>query len=141
MNPWSQLPNADHIDWAIESFKKDRFIWGRAYNKVWGKLGNRNSLPPFKAMAAAGQVFEGELWDEVWSTFEGVIGSSSWHATYESAGCTIAALLFYDDCDQYLAMTYEQLKVWAELSERPQAVLLLPMKWVQENEVLSNVTA
>jgi hypothetical protein len=63
--------------------------------------------------------------------------SAGWDGQVPRAGVTeaknaILALIVYDDCDQYLQMTYEQLKVYAVLSEKPQAVLLLPMVYVKE---------
>lgn len=53
---------------------------------------------------------------------------------YGAFRMTLLALVAYDDCDRYLQMSYDELQVWAKLSEQPQAVLLLPLKWVQEHE-------
>jgi hypothetical protein len=47
-------------------------------------------------------------------------------AAFETAYDAILALFVYDDCDQYLNMSSEQLRMWAILTEQPAAVLLLP---------------
>ena len=51
---------------------------------------------------------------------------------WDAARDAISALVAYDDCDQFLNMPYEKLKVWTVLSEDPRAVLLLPMVYVKE---------
>jgi hypothetical protein len=48
--------------------------------------------------------------------------SAAWSVAYDA----ILALFVYDDCDQYLSMTSEELQVWALVTEHPAAVLLLP---------------
>ena len=58
------------------------------------------------------------------------------NAARNAARDSILALVAYDDCDAYLGISYEQLKVYALLGERPQAILLLSLKRVQEHETL-----
>jgi hypothetical protein len=122
-NAWSHLPNAHHIDWVLESVKENPKLWVAALNAACNAAWN----------AALGAV-RGAAWDAA--------RSAAWDAASDAALDTaqdaIAALVAYDDCDQFLAMTYEKLRVWAILSEDHRAVLLLPMVYVKEK--LANLT-
>jgi hypothetical protein len=51
---------------------------------------------------------------------------AAWDVARSAAFEAILALFAYDDCEQYLSMTSEQLRMWATLTEQPAAVLLLP---------------
>ena len=55
-----------------------------------------------------------------------------WDAVKDAVWDAIVALVAYNDCDQYLNMSYKKLLVYASLSEKPQAMLLLPMVYVRE---------
>ena len=121
MKPWSHLPNAQLIDWVLESVKNNPYMWRHEWAANWAAnwAAARNA-----ALLAARN-----------STSDGASDGAL------TAACdSILALIAYDDCQQYLDMSYEQLKVYALLSERPQAVLLLPLKWVRENETLVTPT-
>jgi hypothetical protein len=61
-----------------------------------------------------------------WNAAQGAAWNAAQGVSYYAAQSAILALIAYDNCDQYLNMTSEELKVWAYLSERPAAVLLLP---------------
>jgi hypothetical protein len=100
---WQHLPNADHIDWVLESLKEDHTLWAEAWS-------GRHDAARDAAWATAGD---------------------AWLAA-QTTSSAIAALIVYDNCDQYLAMGYEKLRVYAILSEKPQARLLLPMAYVLE---------
>ena len=125
MNAWSQLPNAALIDWVLQSAKDNPELWVAALNDAW--------------IAA---------WREAWNAGERADRGEAWDAAldvtmekeqYTACG-VLAALVAYDDCDMYLSMSYDELHAWALLSETPQAVLMLPLKWVQEHEQQSMVT-
>ena len=125
MNAWQHLPNASHIDWVIGSVKTHSREWADAHN-------------------AARDAARAEAWNAAWNAARDAAldadRSAAWNAALDAARDAawevILALVAYDDCDQYLSMSYEQLLTYAILSERPQAVLLLPLKWIQENETL-----
>ena len=133
MKPWSHLPNAHLIDWVLESLKTDPDSWNTARDAAWN---------------AAEDAVVGAAWDAAWDAARDAARNAArdaawdaardaaWDAARDAAQNLLAALIAYDDCQQYLDMTYEQLKIYALLSEKPQAVLLLPLKWVQENENL-----
>ena len=122
---WSHLPNAHHIDWVLASLKETPELWGVTWSAA------RDA-----ARAAAWDA----AWDAAWSAARDAAWSAAWSAARDAArtaasaaaGDAISALVSYDDCDQFLSMSYEQLKLWAVLSEDPRAVLLLPMVYVRE---------
>ena len=64
--------------------------------------------------------------------------NQAWKQAYDQASGVLVALIAYDDCDQYLSMTFDELKTWVALTEKPQAILLLSMVYVKEqtNECL-----
>jgi hypothetical protein len=72
----------------------------------------------------------GEAWDAAMEAAQDaawdVARDAARSAAFEAAYDAILALFAYDDCDQYLDMTGEELKVWSYLSEHPVAILLLP---------------
>ena len=70
-----------------------------------------------------------KLWE---AAAHAVEWSAAWGAARDAASASLLSLVIYDDCDQYLALGYEKLKVYAVLSEKPQAILLLPMAYVRE---------
>jgi hypothetical protein len=132
MNAWDNLPNAKHIDFIIESVKKypDEWVAARdatydaAYNAAWGAAW-------------------GETWDAVRSAALGAAGNSSWYAlrsaAWGSVSDAILSLVAYDDCEQYLDMSYNELLFMAKLTELPATVLLLPyvkaMELIKEKQI------
>ena len=137
MKPWSHLPNAHLIDWALESVKNNPYMWRHEWAANWAA--NWNAARDAALLAARNSARDA-AWhaavDASWDVAYGAAWSAASNAAYYAANVSILALVAYDDCDQYLNMSYEQLKVYALLSERPQAVTLLPLKWVQENECM-----
>lgn len=138
---WSHLPNARHIDWVLKSLKENPELWVAARHASWDAT-----------MFAAWDAAWGAVWDavsdstrdavydaaraEVWDAAPTPAPAPAWDAAgtkaWDAARATILALIAYDDCDQFLSMSYKRLKVWAVLSEDSRAVLLLPMVYVRE---------
>ena len=129
MKPWSHLPNAHLIDWALESLKTNPDSWRSAYDATYNAALNAAYDPAWDAAWNA-------AWNAAYRAAYRAARDATGDAGYNAASVSILALVVYDDCDQYLGMSYEQLKVYAILSERSQAILLLPLKWVQENECM-----
>ena len=131
MNAWSKLPNAKHIDWVLASLKSNIDTWNQAYDQALDQARIQASIQ------ARNQVWEqvrNQTWYEAWhQAYE-----QSYDQAWEQARDVLLALIAYDDCDQYLCMTYNELKTWALVSEKPQAILLLSMVYVKEqtNECL-----
>ena len=118
---WSHLPNAHHIDWVLASLKENPELWDASWSvasdAAWEAASDKT-----KDSARQPPMFA--AWDTAWGTSKGVARAAVQN--------TILVLIAYDDCDQFLSMSYERLKVWATLSEDPRAVLLLPMVYVKE---------
>ena len=130
MNAWSHLPNAHLIDWVLESVKNNPDSWRSAYDAYHATRDARRAA----AYDAVWNTTRDALWNAARDAAWDAVARETVGAARGAARDSILALVAYDDCDQYLDMTYEQLKVYALLSERPQAVLLLPLKWVQEQQ-------
>ena len=139
MNKWSQLANARLIDWILESLRINYSLWydAHAHDEVYDD-------DDYEAWNAAYESAWNAALDTgletVWGAVENATRDAAWGTGLTMAQGAILALMVYDDCDQYLSMTYDQLLTWALLSERPQVVLLLPLKWVQEHEPLVTLT-
>lgn len=138
MNAWSNLPNADHIDWVLASLTNDSHKWKMAVEFTY-KLNIIEDYDVFYTVAWNEAANKGriEQWEESQFTAISILKEQSLASQtfWVSAGWyALAALVAYDDVKLYLEMSYDQLAVWAKVSQKPQALLLLAMKWVQENE-------
>ena len=104
MKPWSHLPNADLIDWVLESLKTDPEKWRRAENAV---------LNATQSMAWTWNASRSEAWNAAMITISAAARTMVLNAVYDAARDTIwdvfLVLVAYDDCDQYLQMSYDQL--------------------------------
>jgi len=109
---WSHLPNAAHIERLLASVKAHPEQWTTATDASWNT-----------ALDLAWHASYDAAWDAAYDATCTVVARAS--ARYAAWGA-IAALVVYDDCSQYLSMTSDQLRVWAILSEKPAAILLLP---------------
>lgn len=121
IKPWSHLSNATQIEWVIASAKRNPAVWKDGF---------------FLSREGVQIEARTRAWDAAWQS-----RVFTWHdadaaVSLYGARAAIFAFITYSDCHEYLSMTYEQLHAWAILSESPQAILLLPMKWVQENECM-----
>lgn len=122
---WSHLPNAHHIDWMLASLKENQELWSAAWSEsrfavrpeAWDEAWNAAKITSWDSVMLA-------AWDTIRIAAKNQARSAGW-----SAG---VALIYFADCDQFLSMSYERLKVWAVLSEDPCAILLLPMIYVKE---------
>jgi len=130
--PWSDLPNATHIDWVLASVKENSELWNAAWdaavNAAWDAAWDAARSA---ARNAARDAARNAAWNAAWyAGAEAVAEARS--AARSAASASLLSLVAYDDCDQYLALGYEKLRVYATLSEKPQAILLLPMAYVRE---------
>lgn len=133
MNAWEHLSNARHIDWVLESMNKRPEIWVAAYDPALVVVrGAARDAAWGEALTATDDANRYAAWNAArdtafWSARDAYRG-----AVYHAARDAICALIAYDDCEQYLSMTSEELKAWALMTEYPAAVLLLPMVVVRE---------
>ena len=131
MNAWSNLPNAKHIDWVLASFKSNIDIWSQASDQAWKQAYEQAwSQARDQARVQARVKAYNQAWNQAYK--------QAYSQARNQASGVLLALAAYDDCDQYLSMTFDELKTWTALTEKPQAILLLPMAYVKEkiNECL-----
>ena len=127
--PWSDLPNTHHIDWVLNSLKENPELWYEAWDELWNRARDASwDKARTKVLGAA----RGASLDAVWEAVRRAARAAAIEAARAAARDVLVALIAYDDCDQYLNMGYEKLKIYAILSDKPQAVLLLPMMYVRE---------
>jgi hypothetical protein len=119
MSVWSDLSNAAHIDRVLASVNKHPRIWCVAFDLAWAAARRG-------ARAAAWNAVRDAVRHAAWSAVRSVAQDAARSTAYDAAYDAILALFAYDDCEQYLAMTSEELRAWAMLTEHPAAVLLLP---------------
>jgi hypothetical protein len=136
-NAWSHLPNAHHIDWVLASLKENPELWDAARDAAWDEAWDTARAEAMSAARdavwdAARDAARDAAWSAAWYAARGAGWSAARDAPRAAARDAISALVAYDDCDQFLNMPYEKLKVWTVLSEDPRAVLLLPMVYVKE---------
>ena len=155
MNAWSNLPNAKHIDWVLASLKSNIDVWNQAYDQAWyeardqaydqARVQARDQARVQALNQALDQAWyeaRDQAYDQAYDQALDQVSDQAWNQArgqaYEQASGVLVALIAYDDCDQYLSMTFDELKTWVALTEKPQAILLLPMKYVKEklNECL-----
>lgn len=144
MKAWSHLPNSHHIDWVIESLKQNPWLWAEV--RALGHLVKdavrvaawNEACAAAIAMSRVNEVADAMHASVVWwpnsAGFASAVVRMGLVPT-ASGGVAQGAILVlaaYDDCDQYLNMGYEKLKMYAMISEKPQAILLLPMVYVRE---------
>jgi Tfp pilus assembly protein PilV len=121
MNKWSHLPNAKHIDWILASLQANPEKWRDAYIRVdaWND-----------AMNATWNAASDTIWNAArnaswaaWKSAVNAVGMAAW----DGADGAIGALIAYNDCEKYLTMTPDELRVQCALTEDPACILLLPM--------------
>jgi hypothetical protein len=126
---WSDLPNAHHIDWVLASIKENPTLWDAAVAVVgaaeWGAAWMAVEMQSRAQDAALNAAW-------VSAVKAAYVADAAWDAAWNAASASLLSLVVYDDCDQYLALGYEKLRVYAALSGKSQAVLLLPMAYVRE---------
>ena len=125
MNKWSNLPNARHIDWVIQSVKDNPREWDTAraavYNAAWASAHDAayNAAYDAEKYAARGAAL---------GAAKKAAGDAAWYAAYAA----ILALVEYDGIEHYFFSSYEELRLISELSQHPAAILLLPVVKVRE---------
>ena len=124
MNEWSHshLPNSHHIDWVLESLKQNSQLWQEASSGVL-------DIAMWEAWDSARAAAGASARDRVWDVARAL---GRYDPAAMAASGAVLALVAYDDCDQYLNMSYEKLLVYAALSEKSLILLLLPMVYVRE---------
>jgi hypothetical protein len=127
MNKWDNLPNAKHIDFVIESVKKYPDQWTAAWDAARYAARNAADTAVYNAAYsgawdAARDAARDAAWDSTYNAAWYAATDAAWYA----ASDTILSLVAFDDCEQYLDMSYNELLFMAKLTELPATILLLP---------------
>lgn len=112
---WSHLPNEKYIDFVIESVKKYPDEWEAAWDAARdATCTEAREEAYYEAYYAA--------WEAAWDATR----NTGCGAARNAAKGSILALGAYDDCEQYLDMSYNELVFMAKLTQIPATILLLP---------------
>lgn len=152
MNKWSHLPNARLIDWVLKSLKTDPNAWKAAWGKArdaewatWDAAWNKGTAEAGAADAAwwnAANVaaWRAAAWEAADKARKAKAACEAAKAACEasdaarSAAGAILALIVDDNAAQCLHIKLDKLKVWAILSEKPAARLLIPANKIWQRE-------
>lgn len=115
MNAWSHLPNAAHIERILASVK--------SHPDIWSVPGDRLRA---LAWSAARDTSQATGRDEAWFSALSASRPPTLRVVANGAGGAILALIAWDNSAKFFDMTSTELEFWAELSEEPAAILLLP---------------
>jgi hypothetical protein len=118
---WSHLPNAEHIDWVLETLGKNPKVWDAARYKKW-----------VAARSLACDVAFGALWraarSDEWAAALGAVDAVRYaprYATTATAWGAIEALIAWDDSSKLLDMSVKKVTKLSKEGNNS-AVLLLP---------------
>jgi len=158
MNKWSHLPNARLIDWVLKSLKTDPNAWKAAWGKArdaewatwdaaWKEADAADAAWWNAANVAAWRAAAWEAADKARKAWEAADKARKAKAACEaakaaceasdaarSAAGAILALIVDDNAAQCLHIKLDKLKVWAILSEKPAARLLIPANKIWQRE-------
>ena len=132
MNAWSWEPNAKHIDWVVESVRRHPELWRAAWSETWSMAACTAWVAGYNAALSAAHMTRPTILDAIFVSARNAVRGDAEDAVWHAAVDAILSLIAYDDCDQYLSMSSEELRAWALLTEHPAAILLLPMVIVRE---------
>ena len=125
---WSHLPNAEHIDWVLDTLKKNPEVWGAAWNDVWDAAKDAVCSARDAERGDVWDAARGDVWDAAWDAARNAARNDAWDAT----GGAIAALIAWDESSELLTMPITHVERLAKL-EMPAAILLLPAVIVKHN--------
>ena len=111
---WSHLPNAEHIDWVLETLEKDPEMWDIAWDDKWDAAENAAKNASWSSLKSAS-------WRAAWSVAWDAVCGDEWRAVWGS----IAALIAWDDSSKLLNKSVEEVTELAKAGNHA-AVLLLP---------------
>ena len=103
MKPWSDLPNAAHIDRVLTHLREHPECWDAARDAAWGAA-----------------------WDAAWDATWGAARGAARDAAREAAWGALAALVAWDDCAYLLDQAPDFLRAQTNLVGDHRAILLLP---------------
>ena len=101
---WSHLPNAEHINWVLDTLKKNPDVWNAATDAAW---------------RAAWDVSRAAAWNDVWRAARDAASAVTLDAVVDAAldakyaawaeWDAVAALVAWDDSSKLLDMSVEEV--------------------------------
>ena len=115
---WSHLPNAEHIDWVLETLKKNQGVWNPAGDATWDAARDaaRDEVCDVEWRAARDHTVSDTL-----HAARDAMCDDEWRAMYGS----IYTLIAWDDSSELLDMSVKEVTELATQGNHA-AVLLLP---------------
>ena len=127
---WSHLPNAEHIDWVLETLEKNPEVWGVALNAVNfdSKCALRRDAL-YAARRASWDAGWSAAWDAAWEASRRASWISASIATLSearrAAWCAITAVISWNSSNELLDKSVKEITKLARAGDHA-AVLLLP---------------
>jgi hypothetical protein len=115
---WSHLPNAEHIDWVLETLANDSVMWEVAWDDKWLFAWDAAENAAQNASLSSLKTAE---WHAAWRAGWDAVEGDEWRAVWGS----IAALIAWDNSAELLDMLVEEVEALANEGNHA-AVLLLP---------------
>ena len=134
MKPWSDLPNAAHIDRVLTHLREHPECWDAARDAAWDAAkGAAWGAARDAARGAARDAARGATWDAAWGAARdaawGAAWDAAWGATWGAAGGAawdaLAALVAWDDCADLLCLPPDVLRARINLVGNDHAAALL----------------
>jgi hypothetical protein len=131
---WSHLPNAQHIDWVLDTLKKNPDVWNAATNAAWRAAWDVSRAAAWNAALAAAWA---AAWRAAWDAASAATLNSAlvaardaaldaaWNAAWDAAWGAIAALVAWDDSSELLDKSVEEVEGLVKEGNHA-AILLLP---------------
>ena len=141
MNNWSNLPNAKHIDWVLQSIKDNPDEWAAAWDAAKDATSDATRDAAWNAAYDAARY---AAWAAAWSAArdaarDAAVGAAyyaargaAWGGALDAARDAIIALIAYDDIEHYFLSSHEELRLIYGLTQHPGAILLLPAAKARE---------
>ena len=115
---WSHLPNAEHIDWVLETLKTNPKVWVDAWKATGDAARN---VAEDAARNATRETALKTTWDAAWDA----VWDAAWDVMGGAARTAIEALIAWGDSGELLDMSVKEVTELAKAGNHA-AVLLLP---------------
>ena len=127
MKEWSNLPNAKHIDWVIQSIKDNPDGWVVAWDLAWDATKDEAYYAARVALTdAVTDKARDPALDAAKVALTYAVTDAAYASAWLAASDAILALIAYDDIEHYFLSSHEELRLIYGLTQHPGAILLLP---------------
>ena len=119
MTAWAHLPNAALVDQVLASVRANPGEWDAAWLAARG-------VAQDTAWDAAWDAARGAARDAAWNEAWGAAWAAAQGAAWNAAWGAVAALIAYDDADQFMKLPVEHLQRLYRIEPHPMFRLLQP---------------